>query len=94
MQTTLRSKTKTAILWRVSENVGIQGIQFFVSIILARLLMPEQFGVIGMLMIFIGIAQTFSSGGFVSALIHFLIIKNNIRIWFQTTFLRTFKRFF
>jgi O-antigen/teichoic acid export membrane protein len=48
---------------------GQQGIQFIISIILARLLLPEQFGLIAMLMIFMAIAQAFIDSGFGQALI-------------------------
>lgn len=44
-------------------------VTFIVSIVLARLLAPEQFGLIGMLTIFIAVAQTFIDSGFTSALI-------------------------
>jgi len=69
MNISLRSKTLHGLFWSFFERVGQQGIQFIISIILARLLMPEQFGLIGMLAIFIAIAQMFISSGFSSALI-------------------------
>jgi O-antigen/teichoic acid export membrane protein len=47
----------------------MRGVQFIVGIVLARLLMPEQFGLIGMLTIFIIVAQSFIDSGFVAALI-------------------------
>jgi len=46
-----------------------QGLQFFVSILLARLLSPEDFGVIAMLYVFIGLASLFIDCGFSSALV-------------------------
>jgi len=46
-----------------------QGLQFFISILLARLLAPEDFGVIAMLYVFIGLAGLFIDSGFSSALI-------------------------
>jgi teichuronic acid exporter len=46
-----------------------KGLQFFVSILLARLLMPEDFGVIAMLYVFISLAGVFIDSGFSSALI-------------------------
>lgn len=56
-------------MWSAIERFGNQGIQFFIGLILARLLMPEDYGLIGMLLVFISIAQVFVEGGFSSALI-------------------------
>ncbi len=46
-----------------------QGVQFVVSVVLARILAPEDFGVIAMLAMFVGVAGIFIDGGFSSALI-------------------------
>ncbi len=51
------------------ERFGQNGLQFMISIVLARLLLPEEFGIIAMLGIFMVIAQAFMAGGFGSALI-------------------------
>lgn len=59
-----------AFIWSFIDKVGLQGIQFVISIVLARLLLPEQYGLIGMLAIFLGVAQSFLDSGFGSALIH------------------------
>jgi len=45
----LKSKTIHALFWHFFERIGQQGIRFIISIILARLLLPEDFGLIGML---------------------------------------------
>ena len=65
----LRSKTIHALSWSFLESIGLQGVRFVVGIVLARLLFPEQFGLIGMLTIFMAVAQTFLSSGFGAALI-------------------------
>lgn len=64
-----KSRTLSAFFWSFFERVGQQGIQFIISIILARLLLPEEFGLIAMLWIFMGIAQSFIDSGFGQALI-------------------------
>lgn len=56
-------------LWKLAERLTSQGVSFIVSIVLARLLMPEQFGVIAMINIFITIANCFIVSGFSSSLI-------------------------
>jgi len=55
--------------WSVSERISLQVIQLLISIILARLLGPSEFGLIGMLAIFTSIAQSVLDSGFGSALI-------------------------
>jgi len=65
----LRHKTIHALWWSFLQTVGVQGTRFIIGIVLARLLFPEQFGLIGMLTIFIAVAQVFLEGGFGAALI-------------------------
>ncbi len=69
MADSLKSKTLHALSWSFFESVGVRGVQFIVGIVLARLLMPAQFGLIGMLTIFMAIAQSFLDSGFGAALI-------------------------
>ena len=63
------NKVITNFLWRFLERVGAQGVEFVVSIVLARLLAPELFGMIAMMMVFISILSVFIDSGFGSALI-------------------------
>lgn len=58
-----------ATMWALLQRFGTMLISFSSNIVLARLLMPEDFGTIGMLLIFIAIANTFVDGGFGAALI-------------------------
>ena len=58
-----------ATLWALLQRFGTTLISFSTNIVLARLLMPEDFGSIGMLLIFIAVANTFVDGGFGAALI-------------------------
>ena len=69
MADSLKSKTLHALSWSFLESAGLQGVRFVVGIVLARLLFPEQFGLIGMLTIFMALAQTFLDSGFGAALI-------------------------
>lgn len=55
--------------WVGVERFGQQGIQFIVSIILARLLEPSEFGLIAMIAVFTGVATRISFGGFGGALV-------------------------
>ena len=56
-------------MWSAAERFGNQIIQFIIGLILARLLVPEDYGLIGMLLVFISVAQVFVDGGFSAALI-------------------------
>ena len=65
----LKNKTIKGIGWSALENVTRLGVTFVVSIILARLLSPEEYGLIGILTIFIAIFNAIVDGGFTNALI-------------------------
>ena len=65
----LKSKAINGVFWNSINNFAGLGVQFIVGIILARILSPREFGLIGMLAIFIAISQTFIDSGFTSALI-------------------------
>lgn len=62
-------KTISCFLFKVIESVGNQGIAFLVSLLLARLLDPSDYGVLSMLTVFIAIAQVFVQSGLNTALI-------------------------
>ncbi len=57
------------ISWTLIERVVTQGVTFVISVFLARLLMPEQYGIIALVLIFIDIANVFVESGFPDALI-------------------------
>ncbi|WP_223592365.1 lipopolysaccharide biosynthesis protein [Neobacillus bataviensis] len=65
----LKRKAISGLLWSSTDLIANQGIQFFIQIILARLLLPEHFGLIGMILIFISISNSIIDSGFTQALI-------------------------
>lgn len=65
----LKDKTISGVFWSFLQKVGSRGVQFVVTIVLARLLTPADFGLIGMLAIFIALSQTLVQAGFSQALI-------------------------
>ncbi len=65
----LKNKVLSGLFWKVMENGGTQGIQFLVSILLARLLTPAESGEVMLIMIFITIGNVFVQSGFNTALI-------------------------
>ena len=59
----------SGISWKLAERIFNQGISFLVTIILARLLTPNDYGVVAMVNVFVVIADIILSSGFTSALI-------------------------
>ena len=59
----------SGLFWKVLENGGVQIVQFVISLILARMLGPERYGTIALLLVFIAIANVFIQSGFQTALI-------------------------
>ena len=68
-QKSLKHKAASGIVWTALQKYSKMIIQFISGIILARLLTPHDYGCIGMLMIFMVMAEAFIDGGFGSALI-------------------------
>src|SRR5690554_4900647 len=64
-----RKKVLSFLMWKFMERGGTQGIQALVQIILARLLLPEDYGLIALVTIFISLARVFVQSGFNTALI-------------------------
>lgn len=64
-----QGKLSNGLVWSAVERFSAQGIKFIVELVLARLLFPEDFAVIGMLAIFLAISNTFIDSGFSNALI-------------------------
>lgn len=69
MATGLKQKTVSGVTWSFIERFSVQGIHFITNIIMARLLTPDDYGLIGMLAIFMSLSQVFIDGGFSSALV-------------------------
>lgn len=69
MSESLKKKTTKGVLWSAIERFSVQGVQFLVMIVMARLLTPEDYGLIGMLAIFMAVSQTLIDSGFSQALI-------------------------
>lgn len=65
----LKDKAISGVKWNAIDRLSSHGIQFLFSIFIARLLLPEDYGLIAMLNIFLAISQTFIYSGFGSALI-------------------------
>ena len=77
----LKSKTKKGLFWSALERFGTQGISALFAIFLARLLSPEDYGLVALPMVFLSLAQCFVDSGFASALIRKSDLKNDSEIW-------------
>ena len=69
MAESLKNKTVKGIVWSGIDNIVQFGVTFVVSIVLARLLSPDDYGLIGIIAIFTTICNTLINGGFTTALI-------------------------
>jgi teichuronic acid exporter len=65
----LKQKTISGMFWSFSDSFVTQSVQFIVGLILARLLSPAEFGLIGMITVFLAVSQSFIDSGFGQALI-------------------------
>ena len=81
--TSLKRETAKGFAWTTVERVLVYVIQFVIGIIIARILTPEDFGIVGMLSIFMAISATLLDSGFASALIR---KQNRTDVDYCTTF--------
>lgn len=65
----LKLQTIRGIIWKAVDSFAVQGIQLIIGIVLARILMPSDYGLLGMLAIFLALSQTFVDSGMGSGLI-------------------------
>lgn len=83
MSESLKTKAVKGTAWSFADNIAGSGVTSLVGIVLARLLTPAEFGIIGMVMIFIAISNSIIDSGFSSALIR----KKNVEdIDYSTVF--------
>lgn len=77
MEESLKDKTIKGITWSGIDNIAQHLVTFVVSIVLARLLSPEDYGLLGIIAIFTAVCQTLINGGFSSALIRKIDATDN-----------------
>ena len=65
----LKQKMLSAMTWSTVDRFGQQAVQFVIGLILARLLTPDDYGLIGMVMVFVSLSTALVDGGFGQALI-------------------------
>ena len=84
MSESLKNKSIKGVGWSFADNLSNQGVTFLVGLILARLLSPEEYGLIGIISIFIALFNSFVDSGFSNALIR----KNDVKdVDYHTAFI-------
>jgi O-antigen/teichoic acid export membrane protein len=64
-----KGKSVRGIIWSAIDRIAAQAIQFLISVLLARLLLPEDFAAVAIVLVFINILQTINESGFGVALV-------------------------
>ncbi len=71
-----RSKTANAFFWSFVERIGSQALRSAFAIILARLLLPRDFGLVAISFVFLGVAEVIMTSGFGTALIRKKVLNH------------------
>ncbi|MEO5967775.1 MAG: lipopolysaccharide biosynthesis protein [Ferruginibacter sp.] len=79
----LRKKALSGLIWTFAQQFSVQGISFIVSIVLARILLPAEFGIIGMITVFVAVGNSLVSSGLTQSLIR---SKNLTQADYSTVF--------
>ena len=69
MTNNLKKQVISGLFWKFGERIIAQGVSFIVSLILARLLLPEQYGIVALVLVFINLANVFVTNGLGESLI-------------------------
>jgi O-antigen/teichoic acid export membrane protein len=73
----LKNKTITGFFWSFADNTGNQVVQFVIGIVLARILTPSDYGIVGIVTVILVILQAFVDSGFSQALIRKLDVSQS-----------------
>lgn len=69
MDHSFRNKTISGVIWKAMESGGNQAVRFVISVVLARMLDPENYTTLALLLIFVNIADVFVKRGFSTSLV-------------------------
>ena len=76
MSESLKNKTVKGVGWSFVDNIASSGVTFLVGLILARLLTPEEYGIMAMITVFIAVSNSIVDSGFSNALIRKVRIES------------------
>ena len=68
MDEQLKQQTKKGVMWSAIQRFSTQGLQFLITLVMANFLTPSDYGIVGMLGVFIALSSVFVDSGFTSAL--------------------------
>uniref|UniRef100_UPI0040473E35 oligosaccharide flippase family protein n=1 Tax=Roseivirga sp. TaxID=1964215 RepID=UPI0040473E35 len=68
--TILRKKVKSGLIWTATELIVTRGTKLVTAIVLTRLLLPSEFGLVALIMIFIAVGNAFADGGLGNSIIN------------------------
>jgi len=68
-QENFRRKVTIAFMWKLLERMGYQLVNFVIQVVLARLLSPEHFGIIAIMLVFVTLANVFNQNSLNLALV-------------------------
>lgn len=77
------NRIKTSVIWSAVDKIAYSGMQLIINLVLARLILPEEYALVAMISIFIALGQTFVDSGFSLSLIH---KQNRTIVDFSTVF--------
>ena len=82
-EASMNAKVASGVSWSFAEKMLTEAVNFFLSILLARLLLPEAYGVVGLIQVFITICQVFVNNGLGTSVVQ---KKDPDRLDFSTVF--------
>ena len=82
-ESNLKDQVIYGLFWKFGERIVAQGVSFIVSLVLARMLMPSQYGIVSLVLVFINLANVFVTNGLGESLIQ---KKNSNQEDFSTMF--------
>ena len=65
----IKEQAAKSVFWSAAERFSVQGIQFVLTLVIARILSPDAYGLVAMLGIFMALSQVLVDSGFANALI-------------------------
>ncbi len=69
MKNGLKKQIISGLFWKFGERIFAQGVSFIVSLVLARMLLPEEYGIVALVLVFINLANVFVTNGLGETLI-------------------------
>lgn len=69
MKNGLKKQIISGLFWKFGERILAQGVSFIVSLVLARMLLPEEYGIVALVLVFINLANVFVTNGLGETLI-------------------------